>query len=227
MIQERLKNWGLGFAEIIGIVTSFLFITGVCYFYGYYEAGLNAGWIINLLTTKELLISNLRLGAGVILVFMFLESMFDAKPVSLIIVYESTSSNKNKKKKDVTSKSFIFGILFLICLLIYAFFREKNWSEVLAYLLLLISVYSLIFYKPIFKMISILLIFFVIPFLNGVSAYYSKVKSEIPEVRLKGDSKKWLLFDTFSNQAILIDSLKKEKNIRVVSITDIENIKVK
>ena len=67
MIKDKLDQLGLGAAQIIGLGTAFLFITGVSYYYGYYVVGLKVDWLINLLTTKELLISNIRLGAGFIL----------------------------------------------------------------------------------------------------------------------------------------------------------------
>lgn len=76
MIKDKLDQLGLGAAQIIGLGTAFLFITGVSYYYGYYVVGLKADWLINLLTTKELLISNIRLGAGFILALMFLQEIF-------------------------------------------------------------------------------------------------------------------------------------------------------
>lgn len=209
MIQDKIKNLGIGIAEFIGIATSFLLITGVSYFYGYYDAGLNADWVINLLTTKELLISNIRLGAGVILVFMFLESIFD------------------KDSNNFHIQAFVIGIFFFVALLIYSIIENEVWTEVLAYLIALISIYGLLFFKPYLKMVSILLIFFAVPFLNGLTAYEKKVRKNLPVVTIKEDKKQWLLFDTFSDQAVVIDSIKKEKNIRIVPINDIENIKVK
>ena len=209
MIQDKIKNLGIGIAEFIGLATSFLLITGVSYFYGYYDAGLNADWVINLLTTKELLISNIRLGAGVILVFMFLESIFD------------------KDSNNFHIQAFVIGIFFFVALLIYSIIENEVWTEVLAYLIALISIYGLLFFKPYLKMVSILLIFFAVPFLNGLTAYEKKVRKNLPVVTIKEDKKQWLLFDTFSDQAVVIDSIKKEKNIRIVPINDIENIKVK
>lgn len=36
MIKDKLDQLGLGAAQIIGLGTAFLFITGVSYYYGYY-----------------------------------------------------------------------------------------------------------------------------------------------------------------------------------------------
>lgn len=209
MIQEKFKRLGVGVVEIIGIATSFLLITGVSYYYGYYDSGLNADWMINLLTTKELLISNIRLGGGVILAFMFLESIFD------------------KDSKQYHVKAFVLGIIFLTAMLVYSISKDEVWIEVLSYLLCLISIYGLIFFKPYGKLVSIALILFIVPFLNGLTAYEKKIRKDLPEITLKEDTKKWLLFDTFSDQAVIIDSLKKEKNIKIVSVNEIENIKLK
>jgi hypothetical protein len=211
MIQERLKSLGVGWVELIGIVTSFLFITGVSYYYGYYAAGLNSDWIINLLTTKELLISNIRLGAGVIVALMYFDTLFDKK---------SPSSPK---------KVLVIGNVVLITLLIsWAVYKGSNtiW-ESLSYLVVFNALYGLIYYEFLGKMICISLILFVAPFINGISAFYKKTNSNLPIVTLKDDKKQWYLFDTFSDQAILIDSVKKEKNIKIVAINELNNIRVK
>ncbi|MCT8090683.1 hypothetical protein H0920_10805 [Acinetobacter sp. C_4_1] len=211
MIQERLKSLGVGWVELIGMVTSFLFITGVSYYYGYYEAGLNSDWIINLLTTKELLISNIRLGAGVILALMYFEALFDKQsPIS-------------------PKKVLIIGNSALITLLIFwAIFKETNtiW-ESLSYLAVFNALYGIIYYKFLGKMICVSLILFVAPFINGVVAFNKKINSNLPIVTLKEDKTHWYLFDTFSDQAILIDSLKKEKNIKIVAVNELDNIRVK
>lgn len=36
MIKDKLDQLGLGAAQIIGLGTAILFITGVSYYYGYY-----------------------------------------------------------------------------------------------------------------------------------------------------------------------------------------------
>lgn len=211
MIQERLKSLGVGWVELIGIVTSFLFITGVSYYYGYYAAGLNSEWIINLLTTKELLISNIRLGAGVIVALMYFDALFD------------------KKSPTSPKKVLVIGNVVLITLLIsWAEFKGSNtiW-ESLSYLVVFNALYGLIYYEFLGKIICISLILFVAPFINGISAFHKKTNSNLPLVTLKDDKKQWYLFDTFSDQAILIDSVKKEKNIKIVAINELNNIRVK
>lgn len=50
--------------------------------------------------------------------------------------------------------------------------------------------------------------------------------SHLPVASLKDDAKKWYIFDTFSDQVILIDNLKKIENIKVVQVNKLENIKV-
>lgn len=209
MIQDKIKKLGIGIAEFIGIATSFLFITGVSYFYGYYDAGLNADWIINLLTTKELLISNIRLGAIVILVFMYLEALFDP------------TVNTNP------AKQFVIGFIALTSLCILSVYFNRGWVEGISYLIAFIAIFGMFYFKIFGKLICALLILLVVPFLNGITAYENKMKNKFPEVTIKDEKKKWLLFDTYTDQAILIDSIKKEKNIRVVPINDLENIKVR
>lgn len=209
MIQSKLNSWGLGIAELVGIITSFLFITGISYFYAYYAAGLNAAWIINLLTTKELLVSNLRLGVSIIMAFMYLESLFQ---------------NDNWMEHI---QSLIIGCFMFLAMLIYCYVNNQMWLEILSYLLTLIAVFLIVKYKLSIKLGGILLIFFAAPFLNGLTAYDKKIESNLPEVSLKDDSKKWYLFDTFSDQAILIDSKNREKNIKILPINDLENIRVK
>jgi hypothetical protein len=209
MIQARLNTLGLGWAELIGLLTSFLFITGLSYFYGYYNAGLNAGWIINLLTSKELLISNLRLGVVIIMVFMYLESIFD-----------KDSGNK-------LIKEFLWGCVAITGILVYFFIKKGVWIEGAGYLIALIAIFGLVKWDGAGKWICILLILFIVPYINGITAFQNKVRSNLPEVTLKNEDKQWLLFDTFSDKVVLIDGLKKDKNIRVVSINDLENVRVK
>lgn len=212
MIQEKFKNLGIGVVEVIGIATSFLFVTGVIYYYGYYAVGLNADWIINLLTTKELLISNLRLGAGAIMAFLYLSSVFDKSVV-----------NENNKHYNELA----LGLGVLSVLVVMSYINGKNWFEYLGYLFIFISIYGLLYFKPFGKLISILVIVFVVPFCNGLTALEYKMKSNLPVVTLKEDQKNWLLFDTFSDKFVLIDSKENYRNIRVVSSDDIENIKSK
>lgn len=207
MIQDKFKNLGIGIVELIGIATSFLFITGVVYHYGYYVVGLNAEWIINLLTTKELLISNLRLGASVLIAFMFLNSLF------------SSEGGRNHLK------DLVVGIVMLSGTTVIAYTRERNWVEALGYLLIFISVFGLIYWKTYWKLVCVLIIVFVVPFMNGVTALQYKLKSNLPVVTLKEDQKKWLLFDTFADKFVLIDSIDDYENIRVVTNEDIVNIK--
>lgn len=209
MIQEKFKSLGIGFVELLGIATSFLFVTGVIYYYGYYAAGLNADWIINLLTTKELLISNLRLGAGVFMAFMYLHSLFKV-------------GEKNNHYKDLAVGSSILTLILLI-----TYFSGRNWIEALSYLLIFISVFGLIYWKAFFKLICVLIIVFVVPFMNGLTALQNKLKSNLPIVTLKEDHEKWLLFDTLSDKFVLIDSKDNYKNIRIVSTDDIVNIKAR
>lgn len=207
MIKSKLKD--LGVVELVGIATSFLLITGISYFYAYYAAGLNAAWIINLLTTKELLICNMSLGVGIIIAFIYLEDLFH---------------HDNSVEHFL---SFIVGCSVLVAMLIYCYIKNQIWTEVLSYLTVLISFFLIVKCKFSIKLLGICLIFFMAPFLNGLTAYYKKIESNLPEVSLKDDSKKWYLFDTFSDQAILIDSKNREKNIKILPINDLENIRVK
>ena len=62
--------------------------------------------------------------------------------------------------------------------------------------------------------------------MNSYSAYQKKMASHLPVVSLKDDAKKWYIFDTFSDQVILIDNMKKIENIKVVQVNKLENIKV-
>ncbi len=211
MIKDKLDQLGLGAAQIIGLGTAFLFITGVSYYYGYYVVGLKADWLINLLTTKELLISNIRLGAGFILALIFLQEIFfsDSKP------------------KGKQHRTFLIGCGVLIAILIVLIWRDnREWLQVLSYLIGLLALFGLMYFKYLGRLISILLIFFVVPFLNGYSAYQKKMASHLPVASLKDDAKKWYIFDTFSDQVILIDSMKKIENIKVVQVNKLENIKV-
>ena len=99
--------------------------------------------------------------------------------------------------------------------------------EGISYLIAFIALFGMFYFKIFVKLICALLILFVVPFLNGITAYENKMKNKFPEVTIKDEKKKWLLFDTYADQVILIDSTKREKNIRIVPINDIENIKVK
>lgn len=206
---EKFKNFGIGWAEIIALLTAFLLVTGISYFYAYYGFCLNAEWVINLLTTKELLTSNIKLGACVIMASMYLLPSF-------------LENSKTKPYKEL-----ILGCTFFILLLIFAVSKGDVWYEILAYIITLISIFYFIYGPAVVKVFSVVLILFVVPFINGIHAYTKHIKQPLPEVYIKDDPKKWLLFDTFSNQAVLIDDIKKEKNIRVVPVNDLKNISVK
>ncbi len=211
MIKEKLDKLGLGVAEIIGLGTSFLFITGVSYYYGYFVVGLKADWLINLLTTKELLISNIRLGVCLALALMFLQEVFS-----------SESGTQHKRHR-----AFFMGCVALIAILIFSMWKNYNsWVQTLSYLLGLIAVFGLFYFKYLGRILSILLLVFVVPFLNGLSAYQKKMASHLPVASLKDDAKQWYIFDAFSDQVILIDSVKKIENIRVVQVNELENIRV-
>lgn len=211
MIKEKLDKLGLGVAEIIGLGTSFLFITGVSYYYGYFVVGLKADWLINLLTTKELLISNIRLGVCLALALMFLQEVFS-----------SESGTQHKRHR-----TFFMGCVALIVILIFSMWKNYNsWVQTLSYLLGLIAVFGLFYFKYLGRILSILLLVFVVPFLNGLSAYQKKISSHLPVASLKDDAKQWYIFDAFSDQVILIDNMKKIENIRVVQVNELENIRV-
>lgn len=211
MIKEKLDKSGLGVAEIIGLGTSFLFITGVSYYYGYFVVGLKADWLINLLTTKELLISNIRLGVCLALALVFLQEVFS-----------SESETQHKRHR-----AFFMGCVALIVILIFSMWKNYNsWVQTLSYLLGLIAVFGLFYFKYLGRILSILLLVFVVPFLNGLSAYQKKISSHLPVASLKDDAQQWYIFDAFSDQVILIDSVKKIENIRVVQVNELENIRV-
>ncbi|QDK98267.1 hypothetical protein FM020_10370 [Acinetobacter tandoii] len=211
MIKEKLDKLGLGVAEIIGLGTSFLFITGVSYYYGYFVVGLKADWLINLLTTKELLISNIRLGVCLALALVFLQEVFS-----------SESETQHKRHR-----AFFMGCVALIVILIFSMWKNYNsWVQTLSYLLGLIAVFGLFYFKYLGRILSILLLVFVVPFLNGLSAYQKKISSHLPVASLKDDAQQWYIFDAFSDQVILIDSVKKIENIRVVQVNELENIRV-
>lgn len=209
MISERFNKLGLGWAELIGLATTFLLVTGISYSYGYYAFGLNAEWIINLLTTKELLITNIRFGAYIFASLMFLTS----------IVEQGT-------KKDLVL-DFICGVVGLLVLLVVSYELDSEWPDILTILLTLVAVFLLITVPKKFKFYPTLTLIFIIPFCNGLTAYVKKIKSDLPIVIVKEEEKQWQLFDTYSDQAVIIDSIKKEKNIRVVPISDLENIRVR
>lgn len=209
MIQERFRNLGVGWAEILGVATSFLLVTGMSYFYGYYYLGLNAEWIINLLTTKELLLSNIKLGAGIVMALMILESFF---------------TNHSKVPRFFALSG---SCLILLFIMIKSMIQGEVWIEILSYLIGILAIYGLVYCKYLGKIMSLLFLIFVVPCLNGITAYEKKIRSSLPEVTLKDDKKKWYLFDSYSDQAIVIDSISKSKNIRIVPINDIVNIKVK
>ena len=68
LIWRDNREWLQVLSYLIGLLALFGLMyfkyLGVSCYYGYYVVGLKADWLINLLTTKELLISNIRLGAG-------------------------------------------------------------------------------------------------------------------------------------------------------------------
>jgi len=211
MIQARLNTLGLGWAELIGLLTSFLFITGWCYAYGYYDLGLNADWLINLITTKEMLFNNLRLGGCLLIALMY-------------FALEWKGDQKYDHKR-------LFRLANITLVVAVFFWWKKNGvdaiGEPITYLIAFNAIYFIIYHGFSLKFIGLISIFFVIPSINGIIAYEKKIKSVLPVVEVKDETKKWFLFDTYSDQAVLIDSTKKEKNIRIVPINDLVNIKVK
>lgn len=211
MIQAKLNSFGLGWAELIGLITSFLFITGWCYAYAYFDIGLNADWLINLLTTKDLLFNNLRLGVCLIMAFLYFGLEW-------------------QENKIYDHKKLFWRANIILAVLVFFWWIRDGISaiwEAVTYLIAFNAIYFIIYHELMLKFIGSLLIFVVIPCINGFIAYDRKIKSDLPVVEIMDETKKWFLFDTYSDQAVLIDSTKKEKNIRIVPISDLVNIKVK
>lgn len=181
-------------------------ITGLSYAYGFYGIGLNAEWIINLVSTKDLLIFNIKLGFCLAIALMY-----------FIFEYE----HGFKKERLFRKSNSIF-----IILLIYMTWKNgyKEAIEYFTYFLSFNALYFICFCKPLLKLVSIVTLFFIVPCLNGFITHHKKISKELPLVEFKSKNEKWYLYDTFSDKAILIDSKSNQRKIKISQINELEII---
>ncbi|RJL71622.1 hypothetical protein [Acinetobacter radioresistens] len=207
MIIEKIKNSTL--TDILGCITSILFITGLSYQYGFYGyLGLNAPWVISLLGPKEILIVNIVLFTTYLMALLFLDSLL-------------TKSDLDFKSLAIPANGCIIGLI-----LFWGYFKDSWTGALFCFIVLLAfnSIISIIKLKIKFKIIGLIISILIIPFLNGVYIYHTHVeKNSLPKAILNNKDI-WYLASTYSDKAVLISSMNFKKNIKIVDIKDIKLI---
>lgn len=209
MVTDLFKKANL--ADWVGAITASLFVTGLCYQYGYYGTlGLNNAWIVNLLQAKEILIVNVTLIVTYLMATLYLESLF-------------SKSTSNKKKVAILS-NVVLTILMIINII------RSTWSGAAFYLIVIIALNSILLalseHKTI-KYTGLVSLILVVPYLNGAYEYHQKINTNSLSVAILKDTpnEKWYLLNTFSDKAILISDITSQKEIKVIEIKEIKSIK--
>lgn len=210
MLIEKFKNSSL--ADWLAVITGGLFITGICFNYGYYgPLGLSNTWIINLLNAKEILTVNIILLVTYLMAILYLESYFTAERVKLSRVV-------------ITSN-------FVLILLAIAFGVKDTWVEAFFYIIVIIalnSMFCILHIKTPKRYFGFMILLLVVPYLNGVYSFHKDTnENRLSLAFLDNDlNNRWYILNAYADKAILIDRKKSDKRkIKIVETKDIKTIK--
>lgn len=203
---DKIKNASL--ADWVLIVTSALMVTGLCYQYGYYgELGLQSSWIINLLNTKEFLISNLGLCVLYLIAALYLSSYADDATTQRLM------------------EVLVFSNIVLIAIIIVVIVEDQSIKSIVGSISIFLAVNSfLVILKKGYylKIVAIIILFMVIPFFEGVADIRTSFsENQLHPVKLAKDNEKWFLVSTFGDKAVLVDSYEKNKKVKVIEVKEI------
>lgn len=209
---EKIKKASL--ADWVVIISSGLLITGLSYQYGYYgEIGLQSSWIINLLSTKELLISNLGLCILYAIAGMYLTSYVEEK-------------TKQKLIEVVVLSNLVLVAITLV--VIFENKKIKNIADCIS-ILLAFNAFLIVLKRGYYlKILGVIILLIIIPFINGVAdIHHSFSEKQLDSVKIGKSIERWLLVNTFSDKAVLVDSYEKTRKVKVVEIKELDFVETK
>ncbi len=203
---EKIKKASL--ADWVLIISSGLLITGLCYQYGYYgDIGLQSSWIINLLSTKELLISNLGLCVLYIIAALYLSSYVEEQTKQRLIELAVVSN------------------LVLISIIIFVVVEDRKIKNIIDCISIFLAFNSfLIVLKQGYylKIVGIIVLILIIPFIKGVADIQNSFsEKKLHTVKLGKENEEWLLVNTFGDKAVLVDSYESKRKVKVIEIKEL------
>lgn len=204
---EKIKKASL--ADWVLIISSGLLITGLSYQFGYYgTVGLQSPWIINLLGTKELFISNLGLCILYAIAALYLSSYVE------------------EQTKERLIELAVLANIVLIAIILVVIVEDKRINNIVDCFSIFLAFNSfLIVLKQGYylKIIGVIVLFLVIPFLKGVADIQTSIsEKQFNAVKLAKSEQEWFLVNTFGDKAVLIDSYEKSRKVKVVEIKELE-----
>lgn len=208
MLIEKFKNSTL--ADWLAVITGGLFITGMCFNYGYYgPLGLSNSWIINLLNAKEILTVNIILLVTYLMAIMYLELYFAKEKV-------------NFSRLVITSN-------IVLILLAIVFGIQNTWVETFFYIIVIIalnSMFWIINIRSTKRYFGFIILLLVVPYLNGVYSFHKDTsENRLSLAFLDNDlNSRWYILNTYADKAILID--RKNSHKRKIKIVETKDIKI-
>ncbi|WP_375038615.1 hypothetical protein [Acinetobacter sp. RW6] len=204
---EKIKKASL--ADWVLIISSGLLITGLCYQFGYYgNIGLQSPWIINLLGTKELFISNL----GLCILY------------AIAALYLSSYVEEQTKQRLIELA--VLANIVLIAIIIVVIVEDKRINNIADCISIFLAFNSfLIVLKQGYylKIVGVIVLFLVIPFFKGVADIQTSItEKQFKMVKLGKSEQKWFLVNTFGDKAVLVDSYEKSRKVKVVEIKELD-----
>lgn len=200
MIIEKIRSSSL--AEIIGAITTILFVIGASYKYGFYSSEIiNAKWLVQLFSPTDLLFANLEIATLYLTSMIFLDHLF----------------TRNRSAKE----TLIYGNTTLIALGLLVYFKTDSYQIILAVVFGFNAMILVLKAKYIGKLCGVVTLLFFIPYELGANDLKKAIASNnLPKVYIDNEVKEWRLLEAFSDKAILMNN----NRFKIVEIKDIKFI---
>ena len=200
MIIEKIKSSSL--AEIIGAITTILFVIGASYKYGFYSYELiNGKWLIQIFSPTDLLFANLEIALLYLTSMIYLDHLFT--------------------RKKSTKEALILGNTTLITLGLLLYFKAENYQVFFASIVGFNAMVGVLKAQYVGKLLGIATLLFFIPYGLGMNDIKRALASNsLPKVYIDNEVKEWRLLEAFSDKAVLIN----KNDFKIVEIKDIKFI---
>lgn len=204
MIIEKIKSSSL--AELIGALTTILFVIGASYRYGFYSGDvINEKWLVQLYSPTDLLFANLDIVILYVTSMIYLDHLFT--------------------REKSTLGTLIYGNIVLIIFTIFLYFNAEGYEFTLAILIGFNAMVAVLKAKYVGKLSGGLALLFLIPYGLGMSDIKKALtKGSLPKVHIENEIKDWRLLEAFSDKAVLINKEVGRNNIKIVELKDIKFI---
>lgn len=204
---EKIKKASL--ADWVLIISSSLLITGLCYQFGYYgDMGLQSSWIVNLLSTKELLISNIGMCAIYIVAILYLSSYIE-----------------EQKKLRLIELAVLSNAVF-IALTVFVVFEDKKIKNIVDCVSIILAFNSILIVLKrgyYLKIVGVFVLLMLIPYMKGAADIQnSLLEKKLNKVSLDKSEEEWLLVNTFGDKVVLVNSYESKRKVKVIEIKELE-----